>query len=58
VVDDAVMENYWERGKPVYPSGQIELQAHNTPLYFKSIFIRPLNSGARKNIEEARTPLY
>ncbi len=42
VVDDAVMENYWERDKPIYPSGQIELQAHNTSLYFRNIFIRNL----------------
>lgn len=40
VVDDVVMENYWERDKPIYPSGQIELQAHNTSLYFRNIFIR------------------
>ena len=43
VVDDTVMENYWERDKPIYPTGQIELQAHSTPLYFKNIYIRPLN---------------
>jgi HEAT repeat protein len=42
VVDDVVMENYWERDKPIYPSGQIELQAHSTPLAFKNIFIRIL----------------
>ena len=40
VVENVVMENYWERDKPVYPSGQIELQAHSTPLAFKNIFIR------------------
>jgi HEAT repeat protein len=40
VVDDVVMENYWERDKPIYPRGQIELQAHSTPLYFKNIFLR------------------
>ncbi len=43
VVDDIVMENYWERDKPIYPAGQIELQAHSTALYFKNIYIRPLN---------------
>jgi len=42
VVDDVVMENYWERDKPIYPSGQIELQAHNTPLYFRNIYIREI----------------
>ena len=39
VVDDVVMENYWERDNPIYPSGQIELQAHNTSLNFRNIFI-------------------
>jgi hypothetical protein len=43
VVDDVVMENYWERDKPIYAVGQIELQAHSTPLYFRNIFIRELN---------------
>jgi HEAT repeat protein len=42
VVDNIVMENYWERDKPIYPVGQIELQAHGTPLYFKNIFIREI----------------
>jgi HEAT repeat protein len=42
VVDNVVMENYWEREKPIYPSGQVELQAHSTPLYFRNIYIREL----------------
>jgi hypothetical protein len=42
VVDNVVMENYWEREKPVYPSGQIELQSHNTPLYFRNVYIREI----------------
>jgi len=45
VVDDVVMENYWERDKPIYPAGQIELQAHSTPLTFKNVFIRRIVSG-------------
>ena len=42
VVNNVIMENYWERDRPIYPSGQIELQAHNTPLYFRNIYIREL----------------
>ncbi|MEX0928635.1 MAG: family 16 glycoside hydrolase [Balneolales bacterium] len=42
VVDDVVMENYWNRDIPIYPSGQIELQSHSSPLYFKNIFIREI----------------
>jgi HEAT repeat protein len=43
VVDEVVMENYWERDKPIYPAGQIELQTHSTPLHFKNICIRRLD---------------
>lgn len=42
VVDNVVMENYWQRDKPIYPAGQIELQAHSTPLFFRNIFIREI----------------
>jgi len=42
VVDNVVMENYWEQDKPIYRCGQIELQAHNTPLYFKNIYLREI----------------
>lgn len=42
VVDNVVLENYWERDKPVYPTGQIELQNHGNNLYFKNIYIREL----------------
>ena len=42
VVDGVVMENYWERDESIYAAGQIELQAHSTPLAFKNIFIRPI----------------
>jgi len=64
VVDNTVLENYWERDKPIYPSGQVELQAHGNPLYFKNIFIReipPDTAVAELNPAEAAegfTPLF
>jgi len=42
VVDNVVMENYWQREKAIYPTGPVELQAHQTPLYFRNIFIKEL----------------
>jgi len=42
VVDNVTMENYWERDKPIYPTGQIELQNHGNTLYFKNIYLREL----------------
>lgn len=42
VVDNVTMENYWERDKPIYPTGQIELQNHGNTLWFKNVFIKEL----------------
>ncbi len=43
VVDNVVMENYWERDNPIYPTGQIELQNHGSTLYFKNIYLKELS---------------
>jgi hypothetical protein len=43
VVDNVVLENYWERDKPIYPVGQIELQNHGNTLYFKNIYLREIH---------------
>ena len=42
VVDHVQMENYWERNRPFYPVGPIELQAHTEPIDFRNIMIREL----------------
>lgn len=42
VTDNVVLENYWDRAQPIFPSGQIELQNHNSPLFFKNIYIKEL----------------
>lgn len=51
VVDNTVLENYWDRTKPIYPTGQIELQNHGSTLWFRNIFIREIKgeeAGAKK----------
>lgn len=42
VTDNVTMENYWEREKPIYPSGAIELQHHGNRLEFKNIYLKEL----------------
>ena len=44
VVDHVKLENYWQRGDPIPACGPLELQAHNTPLWFRNIYIRELES--------------
>lgn len=45
VVDNVILENYWDRSKPIYSIGQIELQNHSSPLWFKNVFIREIPRG-------------
>jgi hypothetical protein len=45
VVDNVTLENYWERDKPIYATGQIELQNHGNTLWFKNAYIREIKDG-------------
>jgi hypothetical protein len=42
VVNATTLENYWDYSKPIFPSGQIELQNHGGKLRFKNIYLREL----------------
>ena len=53
VVDNVTMENYWERDKPIYASGQIELQNHGNTLYFKNIYLRDTEETADHSVPPA-----
>jgi hypothetical protein len=56
VVDNVVLENYWNRKKPIYPAGSIELQNHGNWLYFRNIYIREILSA--EEAMEGFTPLF
>jgi Domain of Unknown Function (DUF1080) len=42
IVQNVVLENYWDRKIPIFPTGQIELQHHGNPIFFKNIYLREL----------------
>jgi len=44
-VDGQVMDNYFDRAKPVPASGPIELQTHGSEMRFRNIFIREIKDG-------------
>jgi len=44
VVEDVVLENYWDRKQPIFPAGPIELQCHGHKIWFDNIFIRRIQS--------------
>jgi hypothetical protein len=45
VVDNVILENYWDRTIPIFPTGAIELQAHGTDLAFRDIYIREISES-------------
>lgn len=42
VVDNAIMENFWDRNKPLWPTGPIQLQTHGGEIRWRNIFIREI----------------
>jgi len=54
VVDDVVLENYWDRSIPIFPKGPIELQAHGTDLAFRDIYVREINEKVYNLTPEER----
>ena len=44
VVDNARMENYWDRKKPLVRRGPIQLQTHGGEISWKNVFVRELGA--------------
>ena len=40
VVDHAILENFWDRAKPLFPQGPIQLQTHGGEIRWRNIFLR------------------
>ena len=45
VVDGAVMENFWDRSKPLPAKGPIMLQTHGGEIRWRNIFLRDIGAG-------------
>ena len=54
VVDGAVMENFWDRSKPLPAKGPIMLQTHGGEIRWRNIFVREIPADeASRILEEA-----
>ena len=42
VVDNVILENYWDRKLPIPSTEQIELQAHGSKVYYRNIYVKEL----------------
>ncbi|MFV0507264.1 MAG: DUF1080 domain-containing protein [Bacteroidales bacterium] len=52
VVDNVVLENYWDRKLPIFPREAIELQAHQTFTKFRNIYVNDLSNVEYKVSDE------
>jgi len=58
VVDNVVLENYWDRNLPIFSEEAIELQAHGTDLAFRNIYVRELNTKPYELSKEEKEQGY
>ncbi len=42
VVDNVILENYWDRSQPIPSVEQIELQAHGSKVYYRNLYVKEL----------------
>jgi HEAT repeat protein len=42
VTDNVILENFWDRKQPIFPIEQIELQAHGSKVYYRTIYVKEL----------------
>ena len=46
VVDDVVLENYWDNEQPLPAKGALELQNHGNPLWFRNLYVREIGEAS------------
>ncbi|MEZ6089131.1 MAG: family 16 glycoside hydrolase [Pirellulaceae bacterium] len=54
VVDNAVMENYWDRNQELPPKGPIMLQTHGGEIRWRNIFVREIDAEEAKRWNDAQ----
>ena len=42
VVDKVPLENYWDRNQSIFPTEQIELQAHGSMVWYRDIYVKEI----------------
>jgi hypothetical protein len=65
VVDDVILENYYDRAMPVFPRGTIHLQTHGSETRFRNLSVREIPHEEARDLlvdirggEEGFTPLF
>ncbi|MCE6990475.1 family 16 glycoside hydrolase [Dyadobacter sp. CY323] len=53
VVDNVVLENYWDRNLPIFAAEQLELQAHGNQINYRDIYVREIPRQNTFELSEA-----
>lgn len=43
VVDNVILENYWDRSQPIFAMEQLELQAHGSEVAYRDIYVKEID---------------
>jgi len=55
VVDHAVMENYWDRTRPLFAKGVIQLQTHGGEIRWRNLFVREIPHAEANQMLQAHS---
>lgn len=63
VVDRATMENFWDRARPLFSKGPIQLQTHGGEIRWRNIYIREIpadeaNAYLQQSVSSGFTPIF
>lgn len=45
VVNNVVLENYWDRKLPIFVKEQLELQAHGNEIFYRDVYVREIETA-------------
>jgi hypothetical protein len=52
VVDNVTLENYWDRNQSIFPTEQIELQAHGSRVWYRDVYLKELPRKVTYSLSE------
>ncbi|MFD2967207.1 DUF1080 domain-containing protein [Sphingobacterium bambusae] len=53
VVDSVTLENYWDRNQAIFPTEQLELQAHGSQVWYRDIYLKEFPRKEVYSLSEA-----
>jgi hypothetical protein len=56
VVDNAIMENYFDRKQPIPPAGPLQLQTHGGEIRWRDIFVREIPGEGANRLLRGKDP--